>query len=349
MPQARQNQISLDATSTYHCISRCVRRQYLCGVDTHTGKDFSHRRDWIRTRIFELQSIFAIDVCAYAVMNNHTHLVLCVQQDVALAWSDREVAARWLKLFGGKPLIRSYVAGEQLSQAQLSAVSSMIKRYRERLFSISWFMRCLNEPIARQANAEDNVTGRFWEGRFKSQALLDEASVIAAMAYVDLNPIRAGMAKTPEESDYTSIQQRVLEQDPKIAARDKPSIQSLPEDLRSAIGRLMPFSDQATSDQTPKKPERWIPYEIQDYLELVDWSGRAIIQGKRGRIPDDLPPILDRLKIDPDNYVRFINRNQKSRFHGFIGTVKSMRNLAQDFGRSFLKGQAAAAALFSPG
>jgi hypothetical protein len=121
-----------------------------------------------------------------------------VQQDDALAWDDKEVATRWLKLFGGKPLVRSFVAGENISEAQLSAVSSMIERYRERLFSISWFMRCLNEPIARQANAEDNVTGRFWEGRFKSQALLDEASVIAAMAYVDLNPIRAAMAETPE-------------------------------------------------------------------------------------------------------------------------------------------------------
>jgi REP element-mobilizing transposase RayT len=349
MPQARKNQISLDATSTYHCISRCVRRQYLCGLDAHTGKDFSHRRDWIRTRIFELQAIFAIDVCAYAVMSNHAHLVLCAQQDIAVAWDDKEVATRWLKLFGGKPLVRSFVAGENLSEAQLSAASSMIKRYRERLFSISWFMRCLNEPIARQANAEDNVTGRFWEGRFKSQALLDEASVIAAMAYVDLNPIRAGMAETPGESDYTSIQQRVLEQDFRIADRDEASMQSLPEDLRSAIGRLMPFSDQATADKTTQRPERRIPYEIQDYLELVDWSGRAIIEGKRGRIPDGLPPILERLKIDPENYIRFINRTQKSRFHGFIGTVKSMRNLAQDFGRSFLKGQAAAAALFSPG
>jgi len=247
-------------------------------------------------------------------------------------------------LFDGKPLVRSFAAGEKLSEAQKSAAVSLIERYRERLFSISWFMRCLNEPIARQANAEDNITGRFWEGRFKSQALLDEAAVVAAMAYVDLNPIRAGMAETPEESDYTSIQQRVLEQDPKIAAREKSSIEALPEDLRSALGRLMPFSDQA-----PKDPERSIPYQLQDYLELVDWSGRAIIEGKRGKIPDDLPPILDRLKIDPHNYIRFINRAQKSRFHGFIGSVKSMRNLAADFGRSFLKGQAAAAALFSPG
>src|SRR6056297_2438874 len=344
MPQARQNQISLDATSTYHCISRCVRRQYLCGVDTHTGKDFSHRRDCIRARIFELQSIFAIDVCAYAVMSNHAHLVLCVQQDDALAWDDKEVAARWLKLFGGKPLVRSFVAGENLSEAQLSAVSSMIEGYRERLFSISWFMRCLNEPIARQANAEDNVTGRFWEGRFKSQALLDEASVIAAMAYVDLNPIRAAMAETPEESDYTSIQQRVLEQDPRIAAKDEASVQSLPEDLKSAIGRLMPFAD-----QTPDDPERAIPYARRDYLELVDWSGRAITQGKRGSIPENFPPILDRLKIDPDNYIRFINRTQKHRFHSVIGAIDTMRELASEFGRTFLKGQTAAAALFSPG
>ena len=154
--------------------------------------------------------------------------------------SIKEVATRWLKLFGGKPLVRSVVAEENLSEAQLSAFSSMIDRYRERLVSISWFMRCLNVPVAWWANAEDNVTGRFWEGRFKSQALLDEASVIAVMAYVDLNPIRAGTAETPEESDYTSIQQRVLEQDPGIAARDEASIQSPPEDLGSAIGRLMP-------------------------------------------------------------------------------------------------------------
>lgn len=340
----RSQLISLDATPYYHVVSRCVRRQFLCGIDARTGRDFSHRRDWIRTRIFELAEVFAIHICAYAVMSNHFHLVLSVDRMRALEWNDHEVARRWVKLFGGASLVRSFVSGEKLSEAQLAAVELKIAEYRKRLFDISWFMRCLNEPIARMANAEDNVTGRFWEGRFKSQALLDEPALIATMAYVDLNPIRAAMAETPEESGYTSIQQRVLEQDPKVAARKPHAIERLPEDLQAAIGKLMPFVDQANGD-----PERAIPYEAEDYLDLVDWSGRAVVEGKRGSIPEDLPPILDRLKIDPAAYVRFINRKEKSRFGSFIGPIDAMRNLAERFGKSFLKGQIAAALLFRPG
>jgi len=344
MPMPRSQLISLDATPHYHLISRCVRRQFLCGVDVATKRDYTYRRDWIRARIFELADVFAIDVCAYAVMSNHFHLVLSVDQARALGWDDREVARRWMRLFGGLPLVRSFAAGETLSDAQLAAADLRIREYRRRLFDISWFMRCLNEPIARMANAEDNVTGRFWEGRFKSQALLDEAALIAAMAYVDLNPIRAGMAEKPEESDYTAIQQRILEQDPKIAGRVPEAMEKLPEDLQTAIGKLMPFADQA-----PENRERAIPYEIRDYLELVDWSGRAVIEGKRGSIPVNLPPILERLKIDPASYVKFINRSEKTRFGNFIGPIEKMRDLAERFGKSFLKGQTAAAQLFSPG
>jgi len=340
VPLPRSQLISLDATPHYHVVSRCVRRQFLCGFDAHSGRDFSHRRDWIRARIFELQEVFAIDVCAYAVMSNHFHAILSVDQARALEWDSEEVARRWPKLFGGNPLVRSFAAGELLSEAQLSAVEAQITEYRARLHDISWFMRCLNEPIARWANAEDNVTGRFWEGRFKSQALLDEAALIAAMAYVDLNPIRAGMAETLEESDYTSIQQRILEQ----RINDGEDAEVFPKDLRSAIGKLMPFSD-----EQPEDPERAIPYELRDYLELVDWSGRAVARGKRGSIPTDLPPILKRLDVNPEQYIRFISRADKARFRHFIGPVEAMRELAIRFGKTFLKGQTAAATLFNPG
>ncbi len=179
--------------------------------------------------------------------------------------------------------------------------------------------------------------------------MLDEAALIAAMAYVDLNPIRAGMADTPEASDYTAIQQRILERDPEIAGGKPETIEKLPEDLQTAIGKLMPFSDPTTADPAREESQAAIPYELKDYLELVDWSSRAVIEGKRGRIPDSLPPIFQRLKIDPAAYVKFINRSEKSRFGNFIGPIDVMRNLAERFGKSFLKGQTAAAQLFNPG
>ena len=196
----------------FHCFSRCVRRAFLYGYDPVTHQDFSHRKAWIVDRLKFLAGIFAIDVCAFAVLVNHVHNILRTRPDIVAAWSDREVAVRWLQLCPRKP--RSKKKPLPLLEDQINALLASPRRIaqlRKRLCSLSWFMGRLNEFIARAANAEDKVKGRFWESRFKCQALLDDAAVIACMAYVDLNPIRAGLAATPEDSGFTSIQERIRE------------------------------------------------------------------------------------------------------------------------------------------
>ncbi len=218
MAIARRRQVSLVDTKYYHCISRCVRRAFLCGEDRFTGKSFEHRRGWVEDKLLTLAKAFCIDVCAYAVMSNHTHLVLYVDDKKANRLNDKAIVIRWHKLCKGTLLTQKYMQGEKLSKAELIFFSQTVNQYRERLASISWFMRLLNEDIARKANKEDNCTGRFWEGRFKSQALLDEAALAACMAYVDLNPIRAKWRKhrkyltTPVYKNALKTQQRASNQ-----------------------------------------------------------------------------------------------------------------------------------------
>ena len=161
MTVARRQLIDADTTPYYHVISRCVRRAFLCGKDKLTGKDFSHRRQWIEDKLFDLAKIFAIDIAAYAIMNNHYHLVLHIDTQLALSWSHAEVFQQYAKLHVCNPLVQKYIDEVQVTAAEFSVIQETIQVYRERLMSISWFMRSMNQSIARKANLEDNVTGRF--------------------------------------------------------------------------------------------------------------------------------------------------------------------------------------------
>ena len=180
MPSPRRTLISIEDTPYYHCCSRVVRRAYLCGDDKYTGKNYDHRRGWVEAQILKLSDVFAIDVAAYAVMSNHLHIVLYIDLDKANVWSDREVVEQWHQCFNGTALTQKFAQGEVIDEHQVGQLKHLIATYRSRLSDISWFMRNLNEFIARKANAEDNCTGRFWEGRFKSQALLDETRLVLA-------------------------------------------------------------------------------------------------------------------------------------------------------------------------
>lgn len=174
MTTARSQLISVEATPYYHCVSRCVRRSFLCGYDERAQTSYEHRRDWVEKRLKLIAQVFCIDVCAYAIMSNHYHLVLHINTERARLLSDHEVIERWLTLHRAPVLIQRFLKGETSTEAEQKACLTIIQTWRERLCSISWFMRLLNQYIANEANREDGCTGHFWEGRFKSQALLDE-------------------------------------------------------------------------------------------------------------------------------------------------------------------------------
>ncbi len=161
MATARKKQISLTDTKYYHCISRCVRRAFLCGEDKFTGKSYEHRRDWVEEKLLMLGSVFCIDVCAYAVMSNHTHIVLYVDDKKAKRLSDKAIVIRWHKLFKGNWISQKFTEGEPLNESEQLILNEHVAKYRERLADISWFMRVLNEDIARRANKEDNCTDGF--------------------------------------------------------------------------------------------------------------------------------------------------------------------------------------------
>ncbi|WP_422412053.1 MULTISPECIES: transposase [unclassified Endozoicomonas] len=316
MTRARSSLIDPGSTPYYHCIARCVRRAYLCGEDHLTGKNYEHRRQWIVDKLREMVSIFSIEVCAYAVMSNHYHVVLHINQKPAREWTRDEVLSRWTRLFTGPLLVQKYLAADRLGHSELARVDEFVEEYRNRLTSISWFMRCLNEYLAREANQEDGCKGRFWEGRFKSQALLDEAALLTCMAYVDLNPLRAEMAETPEGSDYTSIQERIEN----LAGSD----------TRKQPATLMPFRSQG------QNPDKALPYILHDYLELVDWSGRAVRSDKKGSNPSDIPPILTRLEIDSNEWLKTMRWN--NRFYRAVGRLEAMKTFAREMGQHWVKG-----------
>ena len=286
----------------YHVCYRCVRRAWLCGRDDLTGYNFDHRRRWLENRILQLAEIFAIDLYGYAVMSNHYHIVIHLDPSKTSDWSDEDVVDRWMMLCPRR------VTGENASKIKaiyrmaLLEDAERLSVLRSRLGSLSWFMRFINEPLARLANKEDNCKGRFWEGRFKSQQLLDENAILAAMIYVDLNPVRAGIAQDASTASHTSLRKRLTDTTRK---------------------------DEMTALNHPNAPLPFA-YRLDEYIDLADWTVEIQHNKRPTRSYNRGPPRNPELWLH--HYLPKPGYWQRAN-----GSFQSLRDYAKDLGQCWIK------------
>ena len=291
MPTPRSRLVDLTITPWYHCISRCVRRAFLCG-DNH-----AHRKQWIENRLRQLVGIFAIECAGFSVMDNHLHLLLRIDGRRAEDWSAQEVARRWLELFPLHDIHGHPTAITDARVERFAADAAWVAATRSRLANLGWFMKCLKEPLARIANKEESCSGAFWEGCYKSIAILDEESLLATAAYIDLNPLAAGLAATPEESAHTSLATRInhCHANATVAAlRDDSSILTRNPSQEEGLW-LLPVDDDRS--QGGARPGLHDGLTLSCYLRLVDASSRMIRAGK-AHLELEMAPIFQRLRLD---------------------------------------------------
>lgn len=357
---ARQNRCDIfdpNEIGAFHAVQRTVRRAWLCGADPVSGKSFEHRRTWLQNRLQELAASFGIDCLSFAVMVNHVHVILRNRPDVVAGWSDEEVARRWWQLFPLRKNKDKTPAVPTESELKMWVTPARSKQLRSRLSDISWWMRALAEPIARRSNAEDKCTGRFWEGRFKCQKLADETAILACSAYVDLNPVRAGVADAPEKSQFTSVYERVTAekavQKEKARAKIRKRRGGRSRSARSSEGQagfvrrddwLTPVTvDERSAAYNGAMPSKtgkrasdkgFLGMSFELYLKLLDWTGRQIRRdSKKGRIPADLAPILERIGLSGELWCDVVKRFGKI-FKRVAGTPESLAQEASRRGRS---------------
>ncbi len=317
----RSELIDNETPGFYHLSSRCVRRAFLCGVDEDTGISYEHRRAWIEKRILFLAELFAIEVYSYAVMHNHYHLVVYFNPKAPWQWSDNQVVERWLRLY---PIRKNKNNVESLTQAKRLSILSdkgKVEACRQKLGSISRLMSCINEPLAKRSNLEDGVKGHFWESRFHSQALLDESAALTCMAYVDLNPIRAGLNQKLEHSEHTSIQTRI-----KLLSQAQ-----LNQAIESIKGGIK---------------EKVLSIKLKDYIELVEWTGKTITHDNKASIPTNLTPIFQRLNLNQDEWLSQVKAYRQN-YYRAVGSIEAMQALASKLKQQWVKGVNSAKLLYA--
>src|SRR5581483_7168963 len=331
MTIARAHLVDPSVTRWYHCITRCVRRAFLL------GEGASDRKQWIENRLQELAQLFSISVAGFAVLDNHLHVLARLDPEVANGWSDEDVVRRWGRLFPPRDAARRPIpVSNEWVRWRLND-APWVANARLRLQSLSWFMKCLKEPLARMANREEQTRGAFFEARFKSIAILDEESLLATCAYIDLNPVAAGLAPVPEESPHTSLHQRVTHVEDQGRVADlKAAEQGSAAGVAKSAGLeeshwLCPIEDRRAID-SPREG-MLDGFTLGNYLLLVEYTGRLFRDGKAS-ISREVAALFDRLGASAETWQARLLKLSEGRLLGryFAATRARLREVAGQLG-----------------
>ncbi len=292
MTSARSQLVDVELTRWYHVISKTVRGAFLLGEGDHT------RKQWIEDRLKLLASVFAVEVGGFAILDNHLHVLIRLEPEQLDGDSDEAILRRWAVVFPPRGADRKALEKiDQWVELKLND-KAFVQKCRQRLGDLGWFMKCLKEPLARLANKLEQQTGAFWQSRFKSIAILDDEALLATCAYIDLNPVAAGIAKLPEESEFTSAKARVDD------CRESGRLDDLQAaragsvaGVKAAAGIgadfwLCPIED--TREQGGSRTGLLDGFSLGSYLQLIDYTSRLIRTGK-ACVSADVTSLLDRL------------------------------------------------------
>ncbi|MCY3010830.1 MAG: hypothetical protein NTY42_13395 [Planctomycetota bacterium] len=225
---------------------------------------------------------------------------------------------------------------EEMVQAKLNN-SDWVRETRSRLSSLGWFMKCLKEPLARLANQQDGCTGAFFEGRYKSIAILDQESLLSVAAYIDLNPVAAGIVALPEQSPHTSIKERVDNavvqgrmEDVEQIRNGSVAAQSVSGEVEDSLW-LVPIEDRQRHGSSRRGFAEG--FTLGQYLLLVDYTSRVVRKGKAA-LSSELANIFERLGSSAEIWSQRIKRLQGKTWVGrFLSASRDrLRELASKLG-----------------
>ena len=320
MPRINRSRlIPAEAASVQHVTTRCTRQLHMLAAAE--GEPEGLRKEILLARLEELVDQMAVEVLAFAFMDNHVHLVLRTRPRVAAAWPVEEVLRRWLTLH---PLRNGYNLPREAEEAELAELvgdDAAVAETRAKLASVSQLMKEFKQHGTERINALEGTTGSLWQGRFKSRNLEDPTQLVAAMVYVDLNPFAAGLCETPEAGRYTSLAGR-LDHDESVSADSADGGAEGAEEAdgprlparRSSAAWLVPLDESAEAQrrcgQRPLANGAMVAeaqrgcvvpgLSLRVYLKLVDAVARRLRDEKR-RLHPATAGVFERIGIDAES------------------------------------------------